>query len=73
MRKIIFTLIFTSITTVCFTQEIIDKVIAVIGEKELFSPWDSSMSDHEIIKPIIKLPASPIKIRFFFEMPMHKL
>ena len=35
MRKIIFTLIFTSITSVCFTQEIIDKVIAVIGEKPI--------------------------------------
>ena len=35
MRKIIFTLIFTSITTVCFTQEVIDKVIAVIGEKPI--------------------------------------
>ncbi|MDG2344023.1 MAG: peptidylprolyl isomerase [Flavobacteriales bacterium] len=35
MKKIIFTLIFTSITTVFFTQEVIDKVIAVIGEKPI--------------------------------------
>ena len=35
MKKILFTLIFTSISTLFFTQEVIDKVIAVIGEKPI--------------------------------------
>ncbi len=35
MKKILFTLIFTSISTVFFTQEVIDKVIAVVGEKPI--------------------------------------
>ena len=35
MRKIILTLILTTISTVFFTQEVIDKVIAVIGEKPI--------------------------------------
>ena len=35
MRTIILTLILTTISTAFFTQEVIDKVIAVIGEKPI--------------------------------------